>query len=163
MPENRLLIRNAAANDVSLLAQIWYDGWQDAHAYILPSELARHRTLESFRERLTDELHSIRVAELESVLLGFSMVKDAELYQLYVAQAGRGTGVAGILNADALARIKAQGFSVAWLACAIGNGRAARFYEKAGWLKAGTMTSMLTTPGGVFPLEVWRYEYDLSL
>jgi hypothetical protein len=48
------------------------------------------------------------------------------------------------------------------LACAIGNEQAARFYEKCGWHRAGTMINNLDTTEGVFPLEVWRYEKRLK-
>jgi len=51
---------------------------------------------------------------------------------------------------------------VAWLACAIGNERAARFYEKCGWRRVGKMINPLDTPDGVLPLEVWRYEKRLG-
>jgi hypothetical protein len=53
------------------------------------------------------------------------------------------------------------GVWVAWLACAIGNERAARFYEKRGWRRAGNMINELETADGIFPLEVWRYEKRL--
>jgi hypothetical protein len=43
------------------LAAIWYDAWQDAHAQILPAELKRFRTLESFRDRLRAALPDVRV------------------------------------------------------------------------------------------------------
>ncbi|MEQ8656673.1 MAG: GNAT family N-acetyltransferase [Hyphomicrobiales bacterium] len=156
------LLRDAKTDDVRDLAQIWYDGWQDAHADLLPTKLAQHRTLGSFRDRLARALSDVRVAALAGELVGFSMIKDDELNQLYVASAGRGTGIAASLNADALARIKDGGFRVAWLACAIGNARAARFYEKSGWRHKGTMTSDLETPDGTFTLEVWRYEVHFS-
>jgi GNAT superfamily N-acetyltransferase len=90
--------------------------------------------------------------------LGFAMLKGDELYQLYVAAAARGTGVATALIADAEVRIAATGATTAWLTCAIGNDRAARFYEKSGWHRASVVTSRLETPGGVFLLDVWRYE-----
>lgn len=64
-----------------------------------PPELARHRTLKSFRERLGD--------------------------------------------------------ATSWLACAIGNEHAERFYAKHGWLRAGSMINELETPDGIFRLEVW--------
>lgn len=48
-----------------------------------------------------------------------------------------------------------------WLACAIGNDRAARFYEKNGWRRAGTIINEADTERGPFPLEVWRYEKPL--
>jgi len=48
--------------------------------------------------------------------------------------------------------------TTAWLACAIGNERAARFYEKHGWRRAGIVTNAAETSQGVFMLDVWRYE-----
>jgi RimJ/RimL family protein N-acetyltransferase len=63
---------------------------------------------------------------------------------------------------DAEARLTAAGVQTAWLACAIGNLRAARFYEKCGWTRVGTIVSRLETPEGIFPLEVWRYEKRLT-
>ena len=38
-------VRAAKEIEIDHLARLWYDGWQDAHARILPAELARHRTL----------------------------------------------------------------------------------------------------------------------
>ena len=35
---------------------------------------------------------------------------------------------------------------------------AARFYEKHGWRRVGTMVNDAETSNGAFPLEVWRYE-----
>ncbi|WP_211306244.1 GNAT family N-acetyltransferase [Fulvimonas soli] len=144
------------------MAGIWHDGWQDAHARLLPAELARHRTLESFRHRLQEDLANLRVAGPPGQPLGFCIVKDDELYQLYVAAGARGSGVAAELLADAEERLRALGVRTAWLACAIGNERAARFYEKRGWHRVGNRIIRLPTPDGFFPLEVWRHEKDLG-
>jgi GNAT superfamily N-acetyltransferase len=154
-------VRAADPGDVDHLAQLWFDGWQDAHLEILPAELRRFRTLASFRERLHAALPDVRVIGPEGEPLGFSIVKGDELYQLYVSAASRGTGVAAALIADAEMRLAQSGARVAWLACAIGNARAARFYEKHGWHRIGAMVSQLETPEGLFPLEVWRYEKPL--
>jgi hypothetical protein len=67
-----------------------------------------------------------------------------------------------MLIADAEARLAANGVQTAWLACAIGNDRAARFYEKNGWRRVGTMMNQAETLAGNFPLEVWRYEKSLT-
>lgn len=156
-------VRPAQEREIDHLAKLWYDGWQDAHARILPAELTRVRTLESFRDRLTAALPKVRVAGPPGAPLGFCMVQDDELYQLYVTAASRGSGIAAALIVDAEARLSEAGVATAWLACAIGNDRAARFYEKRGWRRVGNMLNHLETPSGVFSLEVWRYEKSLPL
>ncbi|MEZ4650423.1 MAG: hypothetical protein R3E97_16885 [Candidatus Eisenbacteria bacterium] len=89
-----MTVRPPLDSEVDELATIWHRGWQDAHAAILPPELARHRTLESFRERLRDGISDVRVAGSPGHPLGFCFTKDAEIYQLYVSSDARGTGVA---------------------------------------------------------------------
>jgi ribosomal protein S18 acetylase RimI-like enzyme len=155
-------VRAADRTEIDHLARLWFDGWQDAHAQIVPPELTRLRTLESFRERLDAALPNIRVVGPSGSPVGFCIVKGDELYQLFVSAESRGSGVAAALIADAEARLSANGVETAWLACAIGNERAARFYEKRGWRRVGTMINQLDTPKGTFPLEVWRYEKSLT-
>ena len=93
---------------------------------------------------------------------GLYITKHDELYQLFVSAPSRGSGVAAALIVDAEARLSESGVVTAWLACAIGNQRAARFYEKRGWRCTGTMANLLETSQGTFPLEVWRYEKELG-
>jgi GNAT superfamily N-acetyltransferase len=154
-------IRDAELSELEPLAMIWFDGWQDAHARIVPADLARLRTLQSFEERLRAALAGVRVAGVAGAPVGFYYLKSAELYQFYVSSAARGTGVAALLMADAEARLGELSVPTAWLACAIGNDRAARFYEKCGWLRTGTVTDNVDVPGGTFALQVWRYEKSL--
>ncbi|HEX2996374.1 MAG TPA: GNAT family N-acetyltransferase [Anaerolineales bacterium] len=155
-------IRQADISEVDVLAKLWYDGWQDAHTQILPAELARLRTLHSFGDRLLASLADVRVAGPQGMPVGLCIVKGDELNQLYVSAGARGTGVAARLLADGEARIRANGVKQAWLACAIGNERAARFYEKNGWQRVGNEVIQLETPRGLFALEVWRYEKNVE-
>lgn len=155
-------IRNPKDVEVEHLARLWFDGWQDAHSQILPRDLARLRTIDSFRDRLRDALPNVRVVGPEGAPAGFAMTRGDELYQLYVSAAARGTGAAAALIADALRRFRADGVETAWLSCAIGNDRAARFYEKCGWRRVGTMTDSLETPARSFALQVWRYEISVT-
>jgi GNAT superfamily N-acetyltransferase len=155
-------VRPAEDGEIDQLAQLWFDGWQDAHAAIVPAELKRLRTMESFRDRMRARLAEVRVVGPSGSPIGFHMLKGDELYQLYVSAAARGTGVAAALIASAEARLASRGFDVAWLGCAIGNDRAARFYEKCGWHRAGTFVSQLETTNGTFALDVWRYEKPLT-
>ncbi|MGN6323291.1 MAG: GNAT family N-acetyltransferase [Dyella sp.] len=154
-------IRHAAITEVDALAQLWFDGWQDAHAAILPEALRRLRTLESFKERLLRGLAEVRVAGPADAPLGFCMVKGDELYQLFVSAQARGAGVAAVLMTDGEARLAERGVNTAWLACAIGNERAARFYGKSGWHHVGSQIIQLETTAGAFDLEVWRFQKRL--
>ena len=153
-----MTVRPAEEADLERLTSLWHDAWRDAHLNIVPAELARLRTIDSFRDRLRAALPNVRVIGQPGAPVGFYMVKDDELYQLFVAADARGSGVAAALIADAETRLATNGVEAAWLACAIGNDRAARFYEKSGWRRVGTMVNFAETGDGMFALETWRYE-----
>src|SRR5688572_2310461 len=158
----RMNVRAAEPSEIDALARVWYDAWCDAHAAIVPAELARARTLESFRPRIEHALADVRVVGPSGAPIGFCIIKGDELYQLFVAAHARGSGAAAALLADGEARLAARGVGAAWLACAIGNERAARFYEKHGWHRASTVSSRLDTTAGEFVLDVWRYEKTVT-
>jgi len=153
-------IRNAKQSDVKQIADLWHTGWHDAHAQIVPQELTRIRTLESFVERTLWHLANTRVSG-DKVLDGFSITKADELNQFYVSRNSRGTGLARKLLADAEQQLRSGGTSHAWLACSIGNDRAARFYSKCGWELTKTIVEELETLNGTFPLKVWKFEKQL--
>ena len=155
-------VRRAEAADIDGLARIWYDGWQDAHASILPAALARLRTFESFKKRLQAALPDVRVVGSPGAPVGFCIVRRDELDQLYVLATARGTGAAAALVDDAERRLRNGGVETAWLACAIGNDRAARFYEKCGWRCVGTMEHDAETEEGPFRVRAWRFEKGLD-
>jgi ribosomal protein S18 acetylase RimI-like enzyme len=154
--------RAAEERELDQLAQVWFDGWHETHAQIVPSALTRLRTLENFRDRLEAALPNVMVVGPVRSPVGFCIVRGDELYQLFVSAEARGSAAAATLMADAEARLSASGVETAWLACAIGNERAARFYEKCGWKRVGTMINPAETLEGTFPLEVWRYEKSLK-
>ncbi len=150
------------ASQAKQVCEIWNSGWHEAHAEIVPSNLRKLRTAKSFFDRTLENLSRTRIASDGSRVLGFCMVKNDELYQMFVSRPARGSGVARALIEDAENRISAAGHNTAWLACAIGNERAGRFYEKSGWVNAGRQVVELDTSEGVFPLEVWRFEKQLN-
>jgi GNAT superfamily N-acetyltransferase len=156
-----MIVRAAEAPDIDPLARIWHAGWHEAHARLVPVELTRLRTLESFMARVAAALPNVRVVGPVADPAGFCLVKGDELYQLFVSGKARGSGAAASLVADAEDLLAAGGTETAWLACAIGNERAARFYEKCGWRLAGTVISQAETSAGAFPIEVWRYQKRL--
>jgi len=155
-------IRDADASELDALATVWFEAWRDGHEAVVPAELAKRRTWARFRERLAAALADVHVVGAPGAPVGFSMLKGDELYQLFVSAGARGSGVAAALIADAEARLTARGVKTAWLTCAIGNERAARFYEKCGWRRSGTVEEALTTPEGTIRMDVWRYEKDLT-
>jgi GNAT superfamily N-acetyltransferase len=156
-----MTVRDAEPADLQPVARLWWSGWRDGHEGLLPPALTRLRTLESFEARMAAALPKVRTLGPVGAPLGFHLLKDDELYQIYLAAEARGTGAAAVLMADAEARLATAGVVVAWLACAIGNARAARFYEKSGWTMARIDNVPTETAEGPFPLEVWRYEKRL--
>jgi GNAT superfamily N-acetyltransferase len=154
-------VRPADAAEIDHLARLWCDGWHETHAPLAPLELTRLRTLASFRDRLQAALPNIYVVGPVGAPFGFCVLKGEELYQLFVSPEARGSGVAAVLIADAEAQLAQRGVETAWLACAVGNYRAARFYEKSGWHMAGTFVISSETSSGPFPVEQWRYEKRL--
>ncbi|MFZ2101330.1 MAG: GNAT family N-acetyltransferase [Oricola sp.] len=159
---NEPAIRDPLENEMPKLAKLWHDSWHEAHDDLVPVALCRIRTLESFSERISHRFHDLRASGPLGAPDGFCIIDGDELDQLFVAPQARGTGVAARLMADAEMRMNAKGVEIAWLACAIGNMRAARFYEKCGWQLARTQTVELKGAGGGFPLEIWRYEKRLA-
>lgn len=156
-------VSNATNDDLPDLAEIWFEGWHSGHAPVVPHELTEQRTLESFQNRLKKYLAQTRVVTNENgQRLGFHILQGDELYQFYVSAQSRGQGVAAVLIADAEQQLRQAGVRGAWLACAVGNDRAARFYEKAGWRRAAVQTENVETLGDDFPLQVWRYEKQTS-
>jgi ribosomal protein S18 acetylase RimI-like enzyme len=91
------------------------------------------------------------------------MLKGDELYQFFVARAVRGSGFAASLMTGAEAELARRGIAIAWLACAVGNDRAARFYEKCGWRNARRQVNRLETEKGVFEVDHWRYEKQVAV
>jgi GNAT superfamily N-acetyltransferase len=155
-------VRSADAAEIEHLARLWYDGWHRTHAPLVPPELTRLRTIESFHERLQAALPNVHVAGPLGAPIGFYALKGDELHLLFVSPEAHGSGIAAALIADAEARLAEHGVETAWLACAVGNDRAARFYDKSGWRLAGTFLNSAETSSGPFSLEAWRYEKRLT-
>jgi GNAT superfamily N-acetyltransferase len=155
-------VRRADPYELEAIADLWHAAWLDAHEAIVPPALTAVRTRDSFVPRLQAAFDDLRVIGPPAHPRGFCILRGDELYQLFVAREARGAGVAAALLADAEQRLRDRGVRRAWLSCAIGNERAARFYEKSGWLRAGSVVETLPTTAGPFELEVWRYEKDLA-
>ncbi|MGW1345901.1 N-acetyltransferase family protein [Kribbella sp. NPDC002412] len=150
-------IRAAEAGDADAVAAIWYSGWGDGHLGHVPEELVAIRTKESFWTRAAERVADTTVAVQGDEVAGFVMVVGDEVEQVYVSRDHRGSGIAGVLLAEAERQVKANGHAEAWLAVATGNARARRFYERSGWSDAGAFDYPATTDSGPIPVPCHRY------
>jgi GNAT superfamily N-acetyltransferase len=143
-------LRPGTAGDAAAVAAIWEAGWRDAHVGHVPDELVQVRTSDSFRTRAVDRVGDTTVAVVDSQVAGFVMVIPGsdEVEQVYVAAAHRGSGVAGLLLAEAERQVAAGGHRQAWLAVVVGNARAKRFYERQGWSDDGPFDHAAPVEGG---------------
>ena len=151
-------IRPASDADMAAVADLWHEGWHDGHAGHVPDGLTAARTLAAFHERTPPRVADTSVAVADDgALLGFVMVVDDEVEQVFVAPAGRGTGLASELLAEAERRVAAGGHASAWLAVVVGNVRARRFYERQGWSDTGDLPYQVTAGGKTFVSPCRRY------
>lgn len=147
--------------DLDAVADLWTRGWVDGHLGHVPDALVKLRNFESFRSRLQDHKAHTQVAFQDGAVAGFFILDANELDQFYVAAEARGTGLAAQLMQAAQAALLAAGHTSAWLACTVGNDRAARFYTKMGWHNRGVERFEAFTENGPFALDVWRFEKAL--
>lgn len=150
--------RQARVEDCAAISAMWHSGWHQGHATHVSADLVATRTPAEFDGRTKAHLSRTTLAERDGVLAGFFMLKDDELYQFYIGADFRGTDAATQQMAEVE---KALAGRVAWLACAVGNLRAARFYEKARWARQGTFVYSVETSSGPMDVDEWRYQKDL--
>lgn len=150
--------RKALAEDITPVAQMWHTGWHTGHAAHVSAALVAVRTPQEFQDRTRAHLAETTVAEVQGALAGFYMLKEDELYQFYIDSGFRGTDAATRQMAQVEHEMKGR---VAWLACAVGNARAAAFYEKCGWVRQGTFVYTVETADGPMEVDEWRYAKDL--
>jgi len=153
-------LRAATTDDVDTIATVWHSGWPEGHLGHVPEALLKHRGLADFRSRVPGLLERTTVATIGTNVVGFVMVRDNELEQIYVAESARGGGVAAALLRHA-ERAIGERFDLAWLAVVAGNTRARRFYARNGWRDAGIFEHEAPIEGGSIPLAAHRYKKDL--
>jgi len=154
-------LRRATADDVEAIAEIWHRGWPDGHLGHVPPALRQHRGLDDFRRRVPPRLAGTIVATIDSRVVGFVMVHDDELEQLYVDPCARGGGAAGALLRQGEDMIAAR-FERGWLAVVPGNSRARRFYANHGWHDAGDFDYGAETASGTMPVVCRLYEKHME-
>lgn len=134
-------------------AVMWHKAWHDGHAAIVPAGLVALRQLADFKARVARIAPLARCGGPAGAPLGFCAVRKNELYQLFVAEKARGTGLAARLLADGEARLREGGYAEVFLDCQPDNIRALRFYQRMGWsIDRPAMVTLETADGG-FELE----------
>ena len=155
--DDAVTLRPARPEDAPAVAEIWRQGWRDAHLGHVPDELLTARTHSSFDTRAGERTGDTVVAVADGAVAGFVMVTDDEVEQVYVAAAHRGSGVAAPLLAEAERLVRAGGYERAWLAVVAGNTRARRFYERNGWVDEGLFDHLAEGPDGPIHVPAHRY------
>lgn len=156
-PERTVTLRPARPADATAIAEIWHAGWADGHLGNVPDELVAVRTEESFHTRAAERVADTTVAVVGTEVAGFVMVVGDEVEQVYVSAGHRGTGIAGLLLAEAERQVRAAGHEQAWLAVAAGNARARRFYERSGWIDDGAFDYQAGSADGPITVPCRRY------
>jgi ribosomal protein S18 acetylase RimI-like enzyme len=124
--------------------------------------LVAARRAESFASRAAARVSDTTVMEHAGLVVGFVMVLDDEVDQLYVARTHRGGATAGQLLSAAERRIAAHGRQMAWLAVVPTNTRARRFYERQGWRDAGLFEHTAPGPSGPIKVPCHRYLKEVA-
>ncbi|MEM1067047.1 MAG: GNAT family N-acetyltransferase, partial [Pseudomonadota bacterium] len=142
-------LRAMGPHDRSAVAEVWHEGWHDAHAAHFPDALINARGPDAFAAAVSRMSRPVTVAEVAGDVPGFVIVDDDTVDRLFVARRARGTGVAQALLRAAENEIAKAGYPTGYLDYVDGNARAARFYEKEGWrvVKRGLDTIELPNGG----------------
>jgi GNAT superfamily N-acetyltransferase len=150
-------LRPARPADADAIADVWAAGWRDGHLGHVPDELVAVRTTESFRRRAAERIGTTTVADVNGAVAGFVTVAGDEVEQVFVAAAHRGSGLAGLLLAEAERQIASAGHHAAWLAVVAGNARARRFYARSGWHDEGPFDYAAEHDGTTIAVPCHRY------
>ena len=140
-------LRPATVDDAEAIAAVSVRAWAHAYADFLEPRVLAGRTPESqaalWRGWLAGQETTTMVADTAGRIVGYATVGasrdgDAtapvgELAGLYVDPPAQGAGLGTTLLADAVARLRADGFSSATLWVFEQNGLGRAFYEQHGW------------------------------
>jgi GNAT superfamily N-acetyltransferase len=137
-----LVVRVGEPADVAAVSSLFSTSWAataaDADGVLSEGDrlwLDRH-LLPFWSERLAG-CADWRVAVIDGVLAGFTLVDPLTglLDKLYVLPEFWASGAAVALHDAALTMLRDAGCVSAQLTCRASNGRAARFYERHGWVR----------------------------
>ena len=149
-----ILTRDATAHDLSTIDRLFRASFVGTFAHLysdqnLATFLARF-TEETWAREFADPRFAFRIAEIEGEPVGYlklgpmdlpvpaeRMDGAREIYQFYLLDAAKGSGIADELMHWAIAKARALGGSELFLSVFIDNHRARRFYERHGFEYVG--------------------------
>ena len=149
-------VRTALPADAEAIADLKVRSWRAAYAELLPAELLDEldpaEEAAAWRDYIEAKPEDDRLwLAVDDHVCGFARTGpspypdlpqgSAEVHGLYVDPERIGTGLGRLLLEHALADFAARGFGVATLWHFVGNERAARFYEAAGFVADGAIRS----------------------
>jgi GNAT superfamily N-acetyltransferase len=153
------LLRAATPSDSEAVAGVWQEAWHAGHAAIVLPDVLAYRTFAHFLTRVPPLIDDMIVAENAGEILGFAVAREDLVDHLFVAAAGRGTGLAARLLRAAEKRLAAAGIREARLGSFTGNKRAHAFYSREGWTPRGIEQHDAWVPEGVeaptYPITVF--------
>ena len=168
------LIRKGCEHDAARIAEIHVKTWQVAYrgqvpdAYLDALDPVRRAVV--WKRLLSSPGETVLVALRESRIVGFCDVlrsrdsaappEVAEIASIYVEPEAWGPGAGAGLMAAAIGQLREQGFSILTLWVLSTNGRARRFYEKAGFAPDGAEQ---TDQRHGFPLHELRYRREINV
>ena len=140
---NIVNIREANAEDMELIANLYVMNWKKTYVGLLPDNFLNGLTvndgINKWQEYLTKEKHRIFVAYENENFLGFSACKEDEelknclyLDSLHVSESSRGKGVGTKLINTVGSYAYIKGYEHMSICIVKGNDNAKRIYEKMG-------------------------------
>lgn len=132
--------RPASWEDISHVAALYHRVWHETHGPLMPPAERAARSLFFFIARIEGLMPNVVVADGGGGIVGFAAWAGQVLGQVFVDAEYRGTGVARTLMQAAEDGLRTQGLAEGELHCLVGNERARRFYERAGWRLIETIT-----------------------
>lgn len=150
-----MIIRRATGADAASLAELATRTFRDTFdAHNTPEDmqlyLARTYAEELQRREIEDPEIVTLVAEEDGALIAFAQLRrslaeygDVELARLYVDRNQHGRGLAQTLMQASIDAARALGGRTLWLGVWEHNARAIRFYEKCGFVDAGSHPFLL--------------------
>ncbi len=149
------MVRSAGMADLPSIAQLYHRVWHDTHGPYMPRAERDARDEAFFLNRMASLMPNIVVGQDERGIIGFAAWKGSRLGQVFLDPSARGSGLAQSLMTAAERGLRDQDIAEAELHCLVGNERAKRFYERAGWHVSAVVAEAVQSDTGDGKRDFW--------